>query len=187
MELGQVQHGQVSGEKITSEAEAAHLEDGKASAAMSVNLVYADEDEEPKIHFRTWIAYASMMILIFVQNMSLQAPPSVVSITKNDYFTSPRLTCIYTAFIYCSRPEKLCRCDMGTQLSDTGASLLGPGHLFGIRHLPDPKASPAHCVRRCTCGFWNRSWLRQQLQIDRCSDPDRRWLCPNPYHLQHTK
>ena len=43
------------------------------------NLVYTDEDEEPKFHMRTWIAYGAMILLIFVQSLSLQGPPTIVS------------------------------------------------------------------------------------------------------------
>jgi hypothetical protein len=47
------------------------------------NFVYTEGEEEPEIHVRTWIAYGSMLLLIYCQNMSLSGPPSVVSIGTN--------------------------------------------------------------------------------------------------------
>lgn len=52
-----------------------HVEDAVTEEA---NLVY-DEDEEPELHTRTWIALASMFILNLVQVFALQGPPAVVS------------------------------------------------------------------------------------------------------------
>ncbi len=69
------------GDKDGITTTANHLENADTAPGNSGNLVYAHEDEEPEIHIRTWIAYASMVILIFVQSLSLQAPPSVVSIS----------------------------------------------------------------------------------------------------------
>ena len=46
----------------------------------SLNLVYNDDEEEPEIHARTWIALAAMFLLNFVQVVALQGPPAVVSV-----------------------------------------------------------------------------------------------------------
>lgn len=53
--------------------------DEKGKPASEVNLVYNDIDEEPEIHFRTYIAVAAMLILNYVQIIALQGPPVVVS------------------------------------------------------------------------------------------------------------
>ena len=45
------------------------------------NLTYDNAEQEPEIHFRTWIAVAAMMLLNFVQIIALQGPPVVVSLT----------------------------------------------------------------------------------------------------------
>ena len=42
------------------------------------NLVYDDVDEEPELHARTYIAFASMFVLNLVQVLALQGPPAVV-------------------------------------------------------------------------------------------------------------
>lgn len=42
------------------------------------NLVYNDDEEEPEIHVRTWIALAAMFLLNMVQVVALQGPPAVV-------------------------------------------------------------------------------------------------------------
>lgn len=53
---------------------------GDPDALLAGNLLYGQGDEEPEIHLRTWIAFASMLLLIYCQNMCLQGPPSVVSL-----------------------------------------------------------------------------------------------------------
>ena len=57
--------------------EAKHLEDALTSSG---NLVY-DNDEEPEIHARTYIALAAMFLLNMVQVLAFQGPPAVV---RND-------------------------------------------------------------------------------------------------------
>ena len=70
----------VTDEKIDVVNLPEHVENEDSNSTLSVNLVYTNDDEEPEIHIRTWIAYGSMMLLIFCQNMCLQGPPSVVRI-----------------------------------------------------------------------------------------------------------
>lgn len=55
--------------------EAVHIEE---TATHEANLVY-DGEEEPELHFRTWIALGSMFLLNLVQVFALQGPPAVVS------------------------------------------------------------------------------------------------------------
>ena len=43
------------------------------------SLVYADDDQEPELHVRTWIAVAAMIVLNFVILVALQGPPTGVS------------------------------------------------------------------------------------------------------------
>ena len=43
------------------------------------NLKYENDDEEPELHARTWIALAAMFLLNMVQLVALQGPPAVVS------------------------------------------------------------------------------------------------------------
>jgi hypothetical protein len=42
------------------------------------NLVYQNDDEEPELHARTWIAVACLFMLNYVQVFALQGPPAVV-------------------------------------------------------------------------------------------------------------
>ncbi len=44
-------------------------------------LVYANTEEEPDLHARTYIAVGAIFILYLVQVMALQGPPAVVSCT----------------------------------------------------------------------------------------------------------
>ncbi|KAE9376328.1 putative siderophore iron transporter [Stipitochalara longipes BDJ] len=70
-EIGQVPSPPV--EKRSNEEQ--QLEHVKTS---SLNLVYNDDEEEPEIHARTWIALAAMFLLNFVQVVALQGPPAVL-------------------------------------------------------------------------------------------------------------
>jgi hypothetical protein len=42
------------------------------------NLAYDDVDEEPELHFRTYVAVAAMFLQNLVQLFALQGPPAVV-------------------------------------------------------------------------------------------------------------
>lgn len=42
------------------------------------DLTYNDEEEEPELHFRTYLAVAAMFLLNFVQVFALTGPPVVV-------------------------------------------------------------------------------------------------------------
>ncbi len=42
--------------------------------------VYDQDEEEPQLHARTWIALAAFFLLNYVQVLALQSPSSVVSI-----------------------------------------------------------------------------------------------------------
>lgn len=44
------------------------------------NLHYDNEEEEPELHFRTYIAVGSVIVFTFAGLWSLQGPPSVVSV-----------------------------------------------------------------------------------------------------------
>lgn len=50
-----------------------------------INLEYNDDEEEPEIHARTYVAVAAMFLLNFVQVVALQGPPAVV---RSNYITS---------------------------------------------------------------------------------------------------
>lgn len=42
------------------------------------NLVYANEEEEPELHFPTYVALASIYLLLAGQGLALQGPASMV-------------------------------------------------------------------------------------------------------------
>lgn len=46
------------------------------------NLVYDDNDTEPELHARTYVALSAMFLLNLVQVFALQGPPAVVSISS---------------------------------------------------------------------------------------------------------
>lgn len=43
------------------------------------NVVYTNEEEEPEIQLRTWIALMSIYLLLAGQGLAFQGPPAVVS------------------------------------------------------------------------------------------------------------
>ena len=53
-----------------------HHEDANASLG---NLVYDNDELEPELHMRTYVALAAMFVLNYVGIVALQGPPSVVS------------------------------------------------------------------------------------------------------------
>jgi hypothetical protein len=56
--------------------EATHSEFVSTSTA---NLAYSQDDEEPEIHVRTYLAVAAMFLLNMIQVFALQGPAAVVS------------------------------------------------------------------------------------------------------------
>lgn len=52
-----------------------HLEQSPGEVA---NLSYNDDEAEPELHMRTWLALAAMWLLNYVQVVALQGPPAVV-------------------------------------------------------------------------------------------------------------
>jgi hypothetical protein len=65
-----------------------HLEHVKTS---SLNLEYNDDEEEPEIHARTYIALAAMFLLNLVQVVALQGPPAVVRFHPSTIRRKPEL------------------------------------------------------------------------------------------------
>lgn len=61
-------------EKQDYSANEKHLE----QSPEQVNLSYNDDEEEPELHMRTWLALAAMWLLNYVQVVALQGPPAVV-------------------------------------------------------------------------------------------------------------
>jgi hypothetical protein len=62
-------------EKTSTEEQ--HLKHVPDSAA---DLVYDNDDEEPELHMRTYVALLAMFFLNLVQVFALQGPPAVVSV-----------------------------------------------------------------------------------------------------------
>ncbi|OQV09750.1 hypothetical protein CLAIMM_13839 [Cladophialophora immunda] len=64
--------------KVESTSTTIHIDNVDSESVTLGNFVYNDGEEEPELHIRTWIAYGSMLLLIYCQNMSLSGPPSVL-------------------------------------------------------------------------------------------------------------
>jgi hypothetical protein len=57
---------------------ATHEHHENAPSPTAENLVYDDEDVEPELHLRTYVALAAMWLLNWIQVVALQGPPSMV-------------------------------------------------------------------------------------------------------------
>ena len=60
------------------EKQAAQHVEGISPDQSEANLTYEDDDEEPELHARTYIAIVAMLMLNMVQVFGLQGPPAVV-------------------------------------------------------------------------------------------------------------
>ncbi|OQV11091.1 hypothetical protein CLAIMM_14988 [Cladophialophora immunda] len=61
------------------------------------NLIYDNNDEEPELHLRTYIALAAFFLLNFVQIVALQGPPSVLSFISADLKNTTATTWVPTS------------------------------------------------------------------------------------------
>lgn len=43
------------------------------------NMIYDDDEVEPELHWRTWLACAALFVLNYVQVFALTGPPAIVS------------------------------------------------------------------------------------------------------------
>jgi len=55
-----------------------YLEDTTRDAVPEENLVYDNDEQEPEVHIRTYLALAAMFLLNLVQVFGLQGPAAVV-------------------------------------------------------------------------------------------------------------
>lgn len=86
--------GTVSSVNGKHDAEEKYLE---RTHALDGNLVYADEEQEPELHARTYVAVASMFLLNLVQLVALQGPPALLSYIGTDLNNTPDQTWIPNA------------------------------------------------------------------------------------------
>ena len=74
-----VTHPQTLADQNGKKVEAGSEHDEHSKEHDVQNLMYADDDREPEIHFRTWIAVLAMCVLDYVQLVALTGPPTIVS------------------------------------------------------------------------------------------------------------
>ena len=61
-----------------------HVEDRSLHTDDLGNIVYTNEEEEPELRLRTWIALMSIYLLLGGQGLAFQGPPAVVSTSPAD-------------------------------------------------------------------------------------------------------
>ncbi len=83
-------------EKLSSVDEKG-VDESKPSA--SIDMEYTNDDEEPELHARTYVALAAMFLLNLVQVVALQGPPAAVRSLE-----------INQSLYILPRPQKLTRC-----------------------------------------------------------------------------
>lgn len=65
----------------------AQHEENETPTHASGDLVYDNDEEEPELHARTWVALIVLFLLNYVQIIALQGPPTVVSLLGISYST----------------------------------------------------------------------------------------------------
>lgn len=63
----------------TSVLSTQHIEGEDSQTETLDNVVYTNDEEEPELHLPTWIALASIYLLLAGQGLAFQGPPAVVS------------------------------------------------------------------------------------------------------------
>ncbi|OAG44977.1 hypothetical protein AYO21_00939 [Fonsecaea monophora] len=61
------------------------------------NLTFDEEEAEPELHARTWIALAAMNVLVFTQVLALQGPPAVLTYIGTDLHNTTTQTWVVNA------------------------------------------------------------------------------------------
>lgn len=62
-----------------SEDSAVHVEGVTKAFAVEDNITYTDDEHEPELHARTWIALTALCVQSFCQLFALIGPPTAVS------------------------------------------------------------------------------------------------------------
>lgn len=97
---------------------------GQTPAEEQHNLVYDNDEEEPELHARTWMACAAMLLLNFVLTFALQGPPVVVSgldILRRNFTNGTLIQALY----HRERRQWCPRTDLGAQCVYSYASRVG--------------------------------------------------------------
>jgi hypothetical protein len=81
-----------SGQVKTPFAEKSSVEehDSEHVITSSANVEYNNDEEQPEIHARTFVALAAMFLLNLVQLVALQGPPAVVRLDHSPDHTAER-------------------------------------------------------------------------------------------------
>lgn len=149
------------------------------------NLVYEDDDEEPELHARTYIALFSMFLLNYVQVLALQGPPAIVSGHQRFLLGRPLLTDV--ALLHRKESRQPSSPDMGPQFAFTRPGGLGSSRLIRIRYLSSTEAYPNRLLSCLSRRFSHRTGLSRHLQTYRGTDADRSGFCCCPSGILRPK
>lgn len=152
------------------------------------DLVYDDIDHEPELHFRTWIALASMWLYNYVIVFALFSPPAVVCGELERKWRFQRsLTSVTIDLIY--RIESGChRCaDVGLGLTHAATGRFGTSPLVDFGHLPNPQ--DPHDRAGCAFFHWRRhsTGFEDHIQPHRCANHDLLWIFGRASWLRNSK
>ena len=144
------------------------------------NLVYDDNDKEPELHARTYLALVAMFLLSFVQVVALQGPPAVVCVILSNFFWLDKADISFSALIHRKRPEQHAPANLDPQQPCACPGGDRSCNLFRIRYLSGTKDNLGRrfhdIIHRCS----HCSWLRKYLPTDRCTNLNWLWVCYHP-------
>lgn len=143
----------------------------------NLNLTYDEDELEPELHFRTWLAIAAMFTLNLVQVFALLGPPAVVS-SVSSYLdlTRPMVLTEDVAVVHRCQPQQHSGPELDPQLALPGSGCAGARYLVCLRHLPSSQDFAGCIFLDLTRGFSDCSGIAQHLQTDCRSNSHWRWL-----------
>jgi hypothetical protein len=193
--------------QVDRKVEAEHVEQSSVTANQD-NLAYADEEEEPELHARTYLAIAALFVLNFVQVFALTGPPAIVSsghlladpwAHRSAYLYWRRLGWILYPKLGPQRPVPSSSCGRTSHRKRSHAfnSMAARCRRFNehqgsrfsvirLRHIPSPEDSPNRHLYRLVHRRCHRPGLKQYLPCHRCPDPHRFRLCGGASGLCHS-
>jgi hypothetical protein len=143
--------------------------------AISSNFEYDDDENEPELHARTYVALLAMFLLNMVQVLALQGPPAVVRGCRHQIWNTI-LTIV--ADIYRTRSQRCGPGDVDSELPFVGSGCSRPCHLLRLGYVSSAQVYSSHLLnhifhRRSNCARRKRNW------------PSHRGPNPNWFWIRH--
>jgi len=152
-------------------ADSSHLE----YAEQAPSIAYHESELEPQLHWRTYVALASMCILQFVLLSALLGPPSAVSslsciIASDMQAINQTDKTIVTAYNHRYRPKRRQSQKLDRQRNDTVSGRPRSHPRQRLRHLPVSKDNPRRIDHTGNDRLCHCSRIQGYLSLDRGAD-----------------